>query len=111
MKETATIKMVRNFWNLGNFAVSLLYTSFLIVISRKLLKIKCSWKPTRQRDEYRIMFHSKAGRGPRIVAGWGRMERTPKHNMGGIHYKEERKAGCMNLCHRTAKRGVHEKTH
>lgn len=78
MKETATIKMVRNFWNLGNFTVSLLYTSFLIVISRKLLKIKCSWKPTRQRDEYRIMFHSKAGRGPRISGGGGGGWREPQ---------------------------------
>ena len=25
------------------------------------------------------------------------MERTPKHKVGGIHCKEERKAGCVNL--------------
>lgn len=31
------------------------------------------------------------------MVGVGEMERTQKHNMGGVHYKEEEKAVCMNM--------------
>ena len=45
------------------------------------------------------------------MVGVGEMERTQKHNMGRVDYKEEEKAVCMNVCRRSAKHGVQEKIH
>ena len=39
----------------------------------------------------------KITEGSTRVVGVGEVERTQKHNMGGVHYKEEEKAVSMNM--------------